>query len=177
MSQIYKQITSSGPIPPTIPTSFVTDNGTAIPAANILNVLGDPAGVATTNATPNLGDDLFIYVPPGALIWEQVTSATNPNPMVNGRGYVTIDNSSLVTLTLPATAAVGDTVRILGQGSAGWSILQNAGQSIHLQSDTTTVGVGGSLTFDNRYDSVELICIVANTEFVCATVTGNLNFV
>lgn len=47
MSQIYKPLTSSGPIPPIIPTSFVTDvNSPAIPAANILNVLGNDS---TTN--------------------------------------------------------------------------------------------------------------------------------
>ncbi len=38
MSQIYKTLSSGGPIPPVIPTSFVTQNGTAVPAANILIV-------------------------------------------------------------------------------------------------------------------------------------------
>ena len=41
MSQIYKTI-ASGPIPPSIPTTFVTDiNSPAVPALNILNVFGN----------------------------------------------------------------------------------------------------------------------------------------
>ena len=40
MSQIYKPLTSSGPIPPIIPTNFQTQDGTAVPAANILIVNG-----------------------------------------------------------------------------------------------------------------------------------------
>lgn len=41
MSQIIKPLTSTGPIPPIIPTEFDTDiNSPAIPALNILNVFG-----------------------------------------------------------------------------------------------------------------------------------------
>ena len=36
MSQIYKPLTSSGPIPPVIPTNFISQNGTAVPLANNL---------------------------------------------------------------------------------------------------------------------------------------------
>lgn len=55
MSQIYKPGTGSGPIPPTVPTSFVTDvNSPAIPAANILNEVG---GATTANNTNGIRTD------------------------------------------------------------------------------------------------------------------------
>jgi len=46
--------------PPTIPTTFEADFGTAIPAANILNVFGG-TGI-TTYADPDLSNNLYIQV-------------------------------------------------------------------------------------------------------------------
>ncbi len=57
MSQFYLGL-STGNLPPSVPTSFVTDDGTAIPAANILNVLGGPG--IETYADPNLSNNLYI---------------------------------------------------------------------------------------------------------------------
>ena len=39
MSQIYKSL-ASGPVPPSVATSYTTDNGTAVPALSILDVRG-----------------------------------------------------------------------------------------------------------------------------------------
>jgi hypothetical protein len=85
--------------------------------------------------------------------------------MVADAGYVP-DNVALCTLTLPATAAFGTAITIVGLGSGGWKIAQNASQIIHVGSSATTTGVGGSLASTNRYDSIDLVCVVANTTWV-----------
>lgn len=159
---------------PGVPTNFVTDNGSiAVPALNTINVFTPGLGTQGISTSAS-GNTITITLAGASFTWHQVTSATNPNPMIKENGYITTDNASLVVLTLPAVAAVGDTVRVLGQGSALWQVAQNAGQSIHLQNSTSTVGVTGSINATDRYDTVELICLVANTEWICATVTGNL---
>jgi hypothetical protein len=90
---------------------------------------------------------------------------------------VIANRATLVTLTLPTVAAVGDTIEVVGMGSGKWLIAQNANQSIHFESITTTVGVGGSLAAALQYDCVKLMCTVANLEFVVVSSVGNLTYV
>lgn len=49
MSQITKLLTSAGPIPPIIATSYQTQNGTAVPSANILIVNGNTSTENNSN--------------------------------------------------------------------------------------------------------------------------------
>lgn len=102
----------------------------------------------------------------GGYSWTEVTGTSQA--MAVDSGYIA-NNAGLVTLTLPAVAVVGDSVSIQGKGTGLFTIAQNAGQQIHFGSSNTTVGVGGSLTATNRYDSIELLCITANTDWAVLT--------
>jgi hypothetical protein len=107
--------------------------------------------------------------------WVNVTGSTQT--MVADTGYVA-DKASLVTFTLPTTAAFGTIIYVQGLGSGGWSIAQSTGQSIAIGSDVSTSGTGGSVSSTNQYDSVALLCVTANTTWTALTgVQGNLTVV
>ncbi|KKL72213.1 hypothetical protein LCGC14_2087170, partial [marine sediment metagenome] len=87
-----------------------------------------------------------------------------------------IANAGLgIILTLPVTIAQGNTVTVLGKGVGGWTVGQNAGQTIHDVAGDTTPGVGGSYASTNRYDCVTLECITADTDFVVRNSEGAPN--
>lgn len=100
----------------------------------------------------------------GAFVWNNVTGTSQA--MAINNGYIA-NNAGLVTLTLPSTAAVGTVLAVQGSGAGGWLIAQNASQIVHIGSSASTTGVVGSVASSNRYDSVYLVCIVANLEWAC----------
>ncbi len=134
-------------------------NGTSVTAAGTV-VINSSGQLGTTSGAPT--------------VWNDVTG-TSASMAVNN-GYVA-DNAGLVTLTLPATAAFGSRIEVVGKGSGGWLIAQNAGQTIHFGSLNTTGGAGGSLASTLRYDCVEIICVTANTDFVVKSSVGNITVV
>lgn len=101
MSQIYKTLTSSGPIPPIIPTSFETQDGDAVPLANVLIIdafdsTEDNDNGITTKGGTDAGN------PPG-------TGATNEVSIyltnrIQGN-IVTNDAVATTIITFPMTAA------------------------------------------------------------------------
>lgn len=107
----------------------------------------------------------------GGITFTSVTGTTQQAAINNG--YIA-NNASLVTITLPSTAAVGSIVSVVGNGAGGWKLAQNAGQTINFGDMPTTTGTGGSLTPNNQFDCVEVICTVANTTWVVKSSIGNI---
>jgi hypothetical protein len=105
------------------------------------------------------------------LPWSIITAASAN--MSSNHGYVA-DRGTLVTLTLPVTAGVGDLIEVAGKGAGGWLIAQNANQMIHINGATSTTGVGGSIASVDRYNSIKLLCTVANLEFDVLSSEGTL---
>ena len=80
--------------------------------------------------------------------WTTVTGTSQA--MLSNNGYIA-NNAGLVTLTLPATSAVGDEIDIIGKGAGGWKVQAGGGQTIVLGSSTTTSG--GSVSSTQAKDS------------------------
>ena len=143
------------------------DTGGALsPTAGNWNIVG--AGTVSTSGS---GSTLTITGTGGSFTWNEVVGTTQA--MAVNNGYI-LNNGSEVTATLPSTAAVGDIVAVVGKGAGGWKIAQNSGQTIHFGSSDTTTGATGYLEFTNQYDSIELICITANTDWVGRNSVGNI---
>jgi len=107
-------------------------------------------------------------------VWNSVAGTTQA--ITEGNGYVNT-NAALTTFTLPATGAFGTIFAIVGQGAGGWTIAQNAGQSLILGSLQSTAGVTGSVSSTNANDGIEFLCTVADTTWTMRSSVGNLTVV
>lgn len=136
-------------------------------AAPVPATLTGAGGITISNAAGSI----TISGSGGGFSWTEVTGTTQS--MAVNNGYIS-SNASQVVLTLPATAAIGDAVKVQGKGTGGWRVAQNAGQIIHFNSATSTLGVTGYIESTQRYNSVELVCITANNEWAVNSVSGNL---
>ncbi len=155
----------------------------ADPAANAILYWNDSTNrfeflTAGTNITISGGTIAASGGGGGGMTWTEVTGTSQAAAVDNG--YIT-NNAALVTVTLPAVAAVGKVVSVVGSGAGGWRIAQNASQEVKWTAggvdgfDETTAGTGGFLESTDRYDSIELICLVANNTWGVKLSKGIIN--
>ena len=151
--------------------------GEATDGQLLIGNTGSPPTLATLTAgigitITNGSGSITIDANNGAMDWTEIT-VTGPTSMAVDNGYIA-NNAGVVGLTLPATAVIGDIIKVDGKGAGGWSIGQNAGQTIHFLAQDTTTGAGGSLASTTQYDCVTLRCITATTDFVVEAAVGNI---
>jgi hypothetical protein len=128
----------------------------------------------TTKTLNNIGVQSFNGAT-GAVLADAVTWSviTADQTAVINRGYFA-NKGTLLTLTLPTTAAVGSVIRVSGMNAGLWRIAQNASEVIHFGKTDTTVGTSGYLESTLARDSVELICCVADNEWNVVSSVGNI---
>lgn len=149
MSQITKTLTSGSPIPPIIPTSFVTDSGTAIPAANIINVNGG-TGV-TVSANPNLSNNIIITLSNDEFVWSEQNASFSA---AIKNGYFC---NNALTATLPPSLGlvIGNSI-IFFVDTVSQVIIQ-AGVGEFIQVGSIISSAGGTATSNTRGSILEIV--------------------
>lgn len=160
MSQIIIPV-SSGSLPPSIPTSFVTDNGTAIPAANILNVLGGNG--ATTSGS---GNTVTITVVTDGMPWIDESVTFNASAQT---GYFC---TGTITANLPATGGLvnGSTVIIYVDSASVVTVQANTGQTIQISNGQSSVA--GTALSTAEGSVLTLVFRIADSEWHSISVEG-----
>jgi hypothetical protein len=165
-------------LPASTNSNWITIGDTTINAGDIVSgtIAAARLGSGTANSTTVLYGDGVYRTPAGLFPWTSVSGTTQALAVNNG--YISTD-ASLATFTLPATAAVGDTIKLIGGGAGGWRIAQNASQFIRYGALVSTTGISGRVDSYSAtpYSTVEIVCIATNNSWQVLNSTGVLDVV
>lgn len=123
---------------------------------------------ATTNSPPT-----WAAAAAGGTTWSVITADQSA---VAANGYI-CNKAGLLTLTLPASSAIGDIIEVTGINTAlGWKIAQNANQQIFFGTTSTTLGATGSIASVNIRDSIRIVCVVSGASAIWNVISsvGNM---
>ena len=130
---------------------------------------GTPLAPTAAHLTSSFQIATTAFVIGETVVWASVSGTTQT--AITNKGYISLD-TSLVTVTLPVTASVGDSVSVTGQGSGKWKLAQNSGQIINFLGTPTTTGATGYLAATTRYDCITVRCVVANSTWTVENSVG-----
>jgi len=124
----------------------------------------DPSAAALTAGTgvsiTSASGAITINATGGALTWSTITGATLAAAV--SHGYIIADVSAPCVVTLPATAAIGDAIRLNGLSTGqGWVATANTSQTIQFGNQASSSA--GSWASTNAGDSCLITCLVANS--------------
>lgn len=155
-------ISTSAPVPPTVPTSFVTDSGTAIPQTNILNILSTDSIANNDNGTSTIGSGNTVTI----LLTNRQTGTTNTG---------NANPATILTFALGATPGVyyveGDVI--------AFNTTDTAGAGYAFSSAVRTTGAAGTeigTEFKDLFEEAAMatadIDISVSANDLLVTVTG-----
>lgn len=158
MSQIIKDLTA-GPVPPTVATSYVTDSGTAVPAANILNVNGGDG--IEVSANPNGSNNILISLTTEAVEYTNVTFAMSPYTVLSTDYFLSVDASAgAVTINLPDAPITNKQFVIKDRlGFANTNTI-----TIKSLTGASTIDGQATYSFTDNYESLECLYHSSNYE-------------
>jgi len=139
-----------------------------------LNPVGATITAGTGISITNGSGSITIGIAGSSLSWQYIIAS---QALVNGIGYICGTGGGAISLSLPAAAAVGDTIEVNLSGATSWTITQGAGQRIRLGNVQTTLGVGGSLASTAQGDWIQLVCDVSGTHWIASAKQGNITIV
>lgn len=160
-------VTTAAGIP--IQSGTMTNGQMIIGSTGATPVVGTITTSGNISITTGAGTVALAGTGMASFTWNDVSGTSQAASAYSG--YI-ISNAGQTTVTLPATVAEGVTFAIAGKGAAGWILQANTGQTIHYGSSASSSA--GSLTSTNQWDSVQILCVTANTTFIVIASQGNL---
>ena len=180
-SPAWSQIALSTGVTGTLPVANGGSGQTTYTDGQILigNTSGNTLAKATLSAGAGIGitngnGTITIAATASGMGYEEVTDVSK-QAVVDV--VYTLNNAGLVTITLPDTAAEGSTIGFIGKGAGLFKIAINAGETVYCVSQSTTEGIGGSLTSTEQYASIYLVCTEENVGWVATSISGNFTIV
>lgn len=143
--------------------------------ANVVTEVSNQLGTATITAGTGItvaatANTITISASGSGFSWNNVTGGSATLAAENG--YIA-NAAGLTTFTMPTNNSIGDTIKIVGNGSGGWKIVYGVLQNIIVGSSTSTTTTG-NIASTNAHDCVELVCTTASITAPIFTVVSSM---